>query len=292
MTGYGKAEATINNVKYIVEIRSLNAKAADITLKTSLIPREKEMEVRQLIASRLNRGTIDLYITTEKGAGSAPASTLNRDIFASYLSQVDEALKGTRWSAAAGSEFSAPVIAGILRMQDVFETAREDFSGDNWTLLQEAIATAVDNLDRFRTTEGASLKRDVLANLESIENYIPQVEEFEGERVTAVRERLDARMAELSVQVDTNRVEQEIIFYIDKFDINEEKVRLRQHCRYFRETLEGDEFPGKKLGFIAQEMGREINTLGSKANHAGIQKIVVKMKAELEKIKEQSMNIL
>ena len=292
MTGYGKAEAIVGGVKYIVEIRSLNAKNADITLKTSLIPREKEMEVRQMIAGRLNRGTIDLFITTEKGSGSTASSTLNQDALKVYLGQISDALKGTVWSAAAGGESSAPVLASVLRMPDVFETSREDFSGEGWTLLSCAIEQAVTHLDEFRTTEGATLKRDILANLESIENYIPMVEEFEDERVTAVRQRIDARIAELAVQVDANRLEQEIIFYIDKLDINEEKVRLRQHCRYFRETMDNEEFPGKKLGFIAQEMGREINTLGSKANHAEIQKIVVKMKAELEKIKEQSMNVL
>ena len=292
MTGYGKAEAIINNVKYTVEIRSLNAKSADITLKTSLIPREKEIEVRQLIASKLNRGTIDLYITTEKSVAGATSSTLNKDVFNAYLNQIDEALQGTKWSAAASGEHSAALLGSVVRMPDVFETTKEDLSGDNWTPLFEAISTAVDMLDSFRTSEGASLRKDVLANLESIENFIPMVETFEAERVATVRERIDARMAELALQVDKNRLEQEIIFYIDKLDINEEKVRLRQHCRYFRETLEGEEFPGKKLGFIAQEMGREINTLGSKANHAEIQKIVVKMKAELEKIKEQSMNIL
>lgn len=292
MTGYGKAETTINNVKYIVEVRSLNSKAADITLKTSLIPREKEMEVRQLIASRLNRGTIDLFINTEKGAGSTAASTLNKDVLQSYLSQVDDALQGTKWCDAACGEFSTPILASMLRMGDVFETAKEDFTGECWEQLFGAIKQAVENLNDFRITEGASLKRDVTANLESIESYIPKVEEFEQERITAVRQRIDARIEELKVQVDGNRLEQEIIFYIDKLDINEEKVRLRQHCRYFRETMDNEEFPGKKLGFIAQEMGREINTLGSKANHAEIQKIVVKMKAELEKIKEQSMNIL
>ncbi len=292
MTGYGKSEATINDVKYIVEIRSLNSKTADITLKTSLIPREKEMEVRQLIASRLNRGTIDLFITTEKGAAGACSSTLNKSTFNSYLGQINDALKDTGWRAALDGPSSAAIVAGVLRMNDVFETAREDFSGEGWTLLYGAIQEAVEHLDSFRATEGATLRRDVLANLEKIESFIPMVEGFEAERVTAVRERIDTRMSELKLQVDSNRLEQEIIFYIDKLDINEEKVRLRQHCRYFRETLDGEQFPGKKLGFIAQEMGREINTLGSKANHAEIQKIVVKMKAELEKIKEQSMNIL
>lgn len=292
MTGYGRAEATINDVKYIVEIRSLNSKAADITLKTSLIPREKEMEVRQLISSALNRGTIDLFITTEKSSGAATSSTLNKSVLNAYLAQVNDALKDTGWRSATDGDSGAAIIASLLRMNDVFETAREDFSGESWTLLYGAIKEAVAHLDEFRTHEGVSLRRDVLANLESIESFIPMVETFEAERVAAVRQRIDARMAELALQPDTNRLEQEIIFYIDKLDINEEKVRLRQHCRYFRETLENEEFPGKKLGFIAQEMGREINTLGSKANHAEIQKIVVKMKAELEKIKEQSMNIL
>ena len=292
MTGYGKAEAIVNGVKYIVEIRSLNAKNADITLKTSLIPREKEMEVRQMIAGRLNRGTIDLFITTEKGSGSTSSSTLNQDVFKNYLGQIEDALKDTHWNSAAGGETGAPILASVLRMPDVFETSKEDFSGEGWALLSGAIEQAVERLDEFRTTEGATLKRDILANLESIENFIPMIEEYETERVAAVRQRIDARIAELALQVDSNRLEQEIIFYIDKLDINEEKVRLRQHCRYFRETMESEEFPGKKLGFIAQEMGREINTLGSKANHAEIQKIVVKMKAELEKIKEQSMNVL
>lgn len=291
MTGYGKSEAIIEGSKYTVEIRSLNGKNADITLKTSLIPREKELEVRQMLTSTLNRGTIDLFINVEK-EGAAGASTINRDVMQAYLTQIGEALEGTPWKASATGEFSAPVLASVLRMPEVLETSKTELTGQNWELLCGAIKEAAARLDEFRTTEGATLRRDILSKVDMIESCIPQVERFEKERIDAVRARIDARMEELQVKVDQNRLEQEIILYIDKLDINEEKVRLAQHCRYFRETADGDPFPGKKLGFIAQEMGREINTLGSKANHAEIQKIVVMMKAELEKIKEQSMNVL
>lgn len=292
MTGYGKAEALIDGSKYIVEIRSLNGKNADITLKTSLIPREKEMEVRQWLSSTLNRGTIDLFITLDRSGATAAASKLNGDVLFSYLNQLDSALAGTRWSQAAAGENAAALLGSVIRMPEVFDTSRGELSQEGWEALSAAIRQAAGALDAFRTTEGATLRRDVLSKVDAIESLIPEVEACEEERIKAVRERIDARLAELAVNVDTNRLEQEIIFYIDKLDINEEKVRLKQHCKYFRETLDTEEFPGKKLGFIAQEMGREINTMGSKANHAGIQKTVVKMKAELEKIKEQSMNIL
>ncbi len=291
MTGYGKSEAIIEGSKYTVEIRSLNGKNADITLKTSLIPREKELEVRQMLTSTLNRGTIDLFINVEKD-GAACAATINRDVMKAYLNQICEALDGTQWKDASKSEYSAPVLASVLRMPEVLETSKTELTGENWDLLYGAIKEAAARLDEFRTTEGATLRRDILSKVDMIESCIPQVEKYEKERIDAVRSRIDARLEELQVKVDQNRLEQEIILYIDKLDINEEKVRLAQHCRYFRETADGDPFPGKKLGFIAQEMGREINTLGSKANHAEIQKIVVMMKAELEKIKEQSMNVL
>ncbi len=286
MTGYGKAETTIDNSKYIVELRSVNGKAADISLKTSLIPREKEMETRQWLVSRLNRGTVDLFITVEKSAGSA-AATIDAAVLRNYLEQISAALEGTRWADAADS-----ILTSAVRMPDVLQSAKEDISGENWEKLFGAIQTAAENLDKFRATEGAALERDVLSKVDTIESLIPEVEAREDERIATVRNRLESRLAEMRGQIDGNRLEQEIIIYVDKFDINEEKVRLRQHCNYFRQVAHEEEFPGKKLGFIAQEMGREINTLGSKANHAEIQKTVVKMKAELEKIKEQSLNIL
>ena len=292
MTGYGKAETTINNCKYTIEIRSLNSKNAEISLKTALIPRDKEMLVRQFLVSHLNRGTIDLFISAERLPGSEAASRINRDALLGYLEQIDHDLRGSKWHKAATGEFSAPLLAGVLRMGDVTETRREELSEEDWEQLFGAIKDAAMRLDEFRETEGASLKSDLLGKVALIESFIPQVEAFEQERIETVRARLAARLAELSAPIDEGRLEQEIIFYMDKFDINEEKVRLSQHCNYFRQTIESDEYPGKKLGFIAQEMGREINTLGSKAGHAEMQKIVVKMKAELEKIKEQSMNIL
>ena len=244
-----------------------------------------------MLTSTLNRGTIDLFINVEKD-GAAGAATINRDVMKAYLNQICEALDGTQWKDASKSEYSAPVLASVLRMPEVLETSKTELTGQNWELLYGAIKEAAARLDEFRTTEGATLRRDILSKVDMIESCIPQVEKYEKERIDAVRSRIDARLEELQIKVDQNRLEQEIILYIDKLDINEEKVRLAQHCRYFRETADGDPFPGKKLGFIAQEMGREINTLGSKANHAEIQKIVVMMKAELEKIKEQSMNVL
>ena len=291
MTGYGKGETVINNTRYIVEIRSLNGKTADVNLKTSLIPREKEMEVRQYIASELNRGTIDLFITVERTALTDASLTINEDNFKSYINQIKSAVGH---AGLDNFDISADnsVISSVLRLPDVFESKKEDFTGDSWNSLFQAIKDAVAALNSFRTAEGATLKKDVLAKVDLISSYIPYVEELEAERIATVRSHIDSKVKELDLQVDKNRYEQEIIFYLEKLDINEEKVRLRQHCRYFHETIENEEFPGKKLGFIAQEMGREINTMGSKANHAGIQKTVVKMKDELEKIKEQSLNIL
>lgn len=287
MTGYGKAECVIAGDKYLFEIRSVNGKNADISLKTSLIPREKEVEVRQYIASVLNRGNIDLFANVEHTA-SAVARTINRDVVANYVNQIRQV------AAASGVGVDEDdILPMALRMPDVFDSnSAQELSEEDWNLMFDAIKRAVAELDEFRTREGASLKRDILSQVEKIESYVAEVEKYEKERIDAVRERINARMAEISAAPDHDRLEQEMIFYIEKLDINEEKVRLRQHCKYFRETVENEEFPGRKLGFIAQEMGREINTTGSKANHAQIQKWVVKMKDELEKIKEQSLNIL
>ncbi len=288
MTGYGKAECVISGSKYIVEIRSLNGKNADINLKTSLVPRDKEMMLRQYLAAELGRGSIDLFISLDSKDQSASAHRVNQDILAEYYSQVKEAISRADPQDVPDSE----LFISLLHMPDVVGSGKPEIDEDQWRILFGAIKEAVAALKDFRSREGVSLQADVLAKVESIESYIPQIARFEPERTAAVRARLENRMKELQVNADQNRLEQEIIFYIEKLDINEEKVRLSQHCRYFRETIESEEFPGKKLGFIAQEMGREINTLGSKANHAGIQKCVVKMKDELEKIKEQSMNIL
>lgn len=288
MTGYGKAECVISGSKYIVEIRSLNGKNADINLKTSLIPRDKEIMLRQYLAAELNRGSIDLFVSLDNKDQSALAHKVNGEVLAEYYDQVKEAIS----KAEPGYVPDTELFVSLLHMPDVVGGGKPEIDEDQWETLFAAIKEAVDALKDFRQREGRSLQADVLAKVESIESFIPQIALFEGERTAAVRSRLESRLKELALNADMNRLEQEIIFYLEKLDINEEKVRLAQHCRYFRETVDSEEFPGKKLGFIAQEMGREINTLGSKANHAGIQKCVVRMKDELEKIKEQSMNIL
>lgn len=287
MTGYGKAECLLGQDKYLVEIRSVNGKNADINLKSPLIPRDKEIEVRKYIAEQLGRGSIDLFVTVEHAEG-AGAKQINGAILLSYYEQLQQAVEGTVL------DFCEPdtLLPAILRLPDVLETRSTEISEEDWTTLYAAIRQAVAALDAFRCKEGVSLRNDVTAQVDKIENYLPEVERYERERVPAIRERMEARMKELALQPDANRLEQEMIFWLEKLDINEEKVRLRQHCRYFRETVETEPMPGRKLGFIAQEMGREINTLGSKANHAQIQQIVVKMKDELEKIKEQTLNIL
>jgi len=287
MTGYGKAEAVYNNRKYTVEIRSLNGKTCDLTLKTSIIPREKEFEVRKYIADKLIRGNIDLFVTSEIVSG-AETHKVNAAVLEDYYDQIQKLFPSIRLSPEANSFMAA----SLLRMPDVVEVAKDEMSEECWTVLFDAIKKAVDALIAFRTREGAVLREDVGHRAELISSWVSEIEKYEKERIDAVRERISSRIAELKADPDQNRLEQEIIFYIEKLDINEEKVRLRQHCRYFAETMENEPYPGKKLGFIAQEMGREINTTGSKANHAEIQKWVVRMKDELEKIKEQSLNIL
>jgi len=287
MTGYGKAECLLGQDKYLVEIRSVNGKTADISLKTQLIPRDREVEVRKYIADQLSRGNIDLFITAERAEGSA-TKKINGAALLAYYDQLQQAVEGTVL------DFCEPdtLLPVLLRMPDVVEAQSNELSPDEWETLYKAIREAVAGLDEFRRREGESLRRDVLAQVDKIESYIPEVERYERERVAAIRERIEARAKEIAVQMDANRLEQEMIFWLEKLDVNEEKVRLRQHCRYFRETVDNEPLPGRKLGFIAQEMGREINTLGSKANHAEIQQWVVRMKDELEKIKEQTLNIL
>ena len=287
MTGYGKAQCLLGPDKYLVEIRSVNGKNADITFKTQLIPREREVEVRKYLTDRLNRGNIDLFITVERAEGSA-AKQISRPTLLAYYDQLNEAVKNTALACCDPDT----MLQAILRLPDVLETRSTEISDAEWETLYAAIREAVADLDAFRKKEGVSLERDVLGQVDKIESYIPEVERYERERVPAIRERIEARLREIATQPDANRLEQEMIFWLEKLDINEEKVRLRQHCRYFRETVAEEPLPGRKLGFIAQEMGREINTLGSKANHAEIQKWVVKMKDELEKIKEQTLNIL
>ena len=291
MTGYGKAEAILETGKITVEVRSLNGKTADISLKTSMLPKDKEMAVRQKIAAALSRGNIDFFVTFEPNAADS-AKKINMALAMEYYQQIRE-LGGQIGAEDLSSQNPNDLLALILRMPEVMDAKKQDvITDENWPMVEACIDEALANINAFRDQEGEVLYRDVTEKVNNIMEYSKQIEAFETERVQAIREKILSRFAELKAEPDQSRLEQEMIFYIEKLDINEEKVRLRQHCRYFLDTISGEDCPGKKLGFIAQEMGREINTTGSKANHTEIQKIVVRMKDELEKIKEQSLNIL
>ncbi len=291
MTGYGKAEALLETGKITVEVRSLNGKTADISIKTSMIPKDKEMVIRQKIAAELTRGNIDFFVTYEPNAADS-AKKINMDLAMEYYQQVAEL--GEKIGAVnLWNQNPNDLLAMLLRMPEVMDVKKQDvITDDNWPVVEACIDEALKNINKFRSQEGEVLCKDVTEKVESIMAYSKQIEQYETERTDAIREKILTRFAELKAEPDQSRLEQEMIFYIEKLDINEEKVRLRQHCRYFLDTMANEQNPGKKLGFIAQEMGREINTTGSKANHTEIQKIVVKMKDELEKIKEQSLNIL
>ena len=291
MTGYGKSEALLENGKLTVEFRSVNGKNADISIKTPLLPKDKEMEVRKRIADRLQRGSIDFFLTWEPNAADS-AKTVNVALAKEYFRQIEEL---GRDIGAVNLPLHEPnyLLATLLRMPDVIDAKKQDVISDaNWPQVSLAIDEALDAIDDYRVREGHALYSDVTGRVRTILALYDEVEGYESERIENVRTRLMKNLEDLKVKVDPERFEQEMVYYLEKLDINEEKVRLRQHCKYFMDTIDGEPFPGKKLGFIIQEMGREINTTGSKANHASIQKCVVRMKDELEKIREQSLNIL
>ena len=295
MTGYGKAEANLETGKLTIEIKTLNGKNSDANIKTQLLPKEKELLVRQKIAASLQRGTIDFFMTWEPGAGAA--RKVNPELVKEYFSQMKEIRNNLTSYRAANfgdqARMDNEMLTSIMRFPDVMDNSRQDVvTEENWPLVEKAIDEALAAVNEYRDREGAVLYADVTSRVRGILELEDEVEKLEGERIASVRERLLKNLSDLQQKVDPSRFEQEMIFYLEKLDINEEKVRLRQHCRYFLDTIDGEPYPGKKLGFIIQEMGREINTTGSKANHAGIQKLVVKMKDELEKVREQSMNIL
>jgi uncharacterized protein (TIGR00255 family) len=291
MTGYGKSEAQLENGKLTVEFRSVNGKNADINIKTYLLPKDKEMGVRKKIADVLQRGAIDMFLTWEPNAADS-AKAVNIELAKEYFNQIQDL--GSQ-IGAVNLPLHEPnyLLATLLRMPDVIDAKKQDVvTDDNWPLVEKAIDEALAAIDAYRVHEGEALYADVTGRVQTILKLYDEVEGYEAERISAVRERLQKNLEDLRVKVDAERFEQEMVYYLEKLDINEEKVRLRQHCKYFMDTIDGEPFPGKKLGFIIQEMGREINTTGSKANHASIQKCVVRMKDELEKIREQSLNIL
>lgn len=290
MTGYGKAEVVLaSGCKMTVEIRTLNGKTADISIKSQALPKEKELAIRSLIAQRLQRGTIDVYITLEQQS-DAVAHPLNTEQMSSYLGQLRD------FAAKEGiglQQYESLVLPTLLRLPDVLDSRKADLiREEDYPLIDEVFENAISAVEAYREMEGRVLDADIRSRIANILALYDEVEGYEQERIDAVRAKLMHNLEELQQKVDPQRFEQEMIFYLEKLDINEEKVRLRQHCKYFLETMDGELYPGKKLGFIIQEIGREINTTGSKANHSGIQKCVVKMKDELEKMREQSMNVL
>ncbi|MBR5384620.1 MAG: YicC family protein [Bacteroidales bacterium] len=296
MTGYGKAEAALETGTLTVEIRTLNGKSADIGLKSFILPKDKEIAVRQKIAASLIRGTIDIFINFEANSTEA-ARPVNAELVAAYFNELKALRANLSGNAAVTPDTEArmdnELLASILRFPDIIDAKKQDvITEENWPLVDKAIDEALAAVNAFRIREGEALYKDVTSRVQNILDLEDRVESLEGERIASVRERLMKNLDELAQKVDPQRFEQEMIFYLEKLDINEEKVRLREHCRYFRQVIDTDDAPGKKLGFIIQEMGREINTTGSKANHQGIQQAVVLMKDELEKIREQSMNIL
>ena len=291
MTGYGKAEAMLETGKVTVEVRSLNGKTADISIKTTMLPKDKEMTVRQKIAAALTRGNIDFFVSFEANAADS-AKKINMDMAMEYYRQIS-ALGAKIGIDTLNAQNPNDLIATILRMPEVMDVKKQDIiTEENWPVIENCIDQALENINAFRAQEGEVLYKDITSKIQNILQYSAEVETYEKERVEAIREKILSRFAEIKAEPDQSRLEQEMIFYMEKLDINEERVRLRQHCNYFLDTIANEPNPGKKLGFIAQEIGREINTTGSKANHTEIQKIVVKMKDELEKIKEQSLNVL
>lgn len=295
MTGYGKASAILPKGTLSFEIRTLNGKNADVSLKYSILPKDKELVAIQIISESLHRGNIDVFMSWEPSEGDTK-QTLNEQLALSYLEQLRElAYKaGCKENVLESAQSSSLLLSTVLRMPDVLAVQQKSelVGEEDWPEIERALRECLEHVNEYREKEGAILYKDVTGRVQQILDYYREVEIYEAQRLDAVKERILKAAQEMGVKLDKERFEQEMIFYLEKLDINEEKVRLRQHCKYFMETIDNEAYPGKKLGFIIQEMGREINTTGSKANHAQIQQLVVKIKDELEKIREQSMNIL
>ena len=282
MTGYGKATAECSDKKITIEIRSLNSKSLDLNTRIPYLFKEKELEIRKILSEKLQRGKIDFSIHTEANADTKSQS-LNSEIIKAYIKDFKE---------ITPTASDAELLSIVMRLPDVMAFTVHEVDEQEWETIAQLIEEAADNLNEFRLTEGKVLEKDFILRIQNINHLLQQIEPFEKERLETIKERFIKNLEELNVDYDQNRYEQEMIFYLERLDITEEKVRLKNHCDYFMETLESEESEGKKLGFICQEIGREINTLGSKSNNAGMQKIVVQMKDELEKIKEQMLNIL
>lgn len=288
MTGFGKSEAHFTGKKIHVEIKSLNSKALDLSMRLTSIYREREMELRRRVANALTRGKVELTLWTEKDAASA-ANPINADVVASYANQIRSISRERGLALREEDMWSI-----IVRLPDVTSTPQaETLSDEEWAVVSRAVDEALEALQAFRRQEGEALEAKFREKIANIRDYMQKITPYETGRISKIRQQLEERLAELrGVDYDRGRLEQELIYYIEKLDINEERQRLTNHLDYFLRTLEAEPGQGKQLGFIAQEMGREINTTGSKSNQAEMQNIVVCMKDELEQIKEQVLNVL
>lgn len=286
MTGFGKAECLLPSKKLTIEIKSLNSKQVDTSTRLPAIYKSKDLQVRKLLTEKLERGKIECSFHYEfiEGTGVQINSKIVKEYFI-QLSQLSEDL---------GIENKDQLLSSIMRLPDTVTSEKAELDEEEWEKVTDSLNDCLDEIDAFRIQEGISLEKDLMGRCQSISKKLKAVEPFEEERISKLKERIFSNLEELRTKedVDQNRFEQELIYYLEKLDISEEKVRLKNHCEYFLEVLEKGSPNGKKLGFISQEMGREINTLGSKANHTDIQRLVVEMKDDLEKIKEQVLNVL
>lgn len=284
MTGFGKAQINIPGKSITIEIKSLNSKQQDLSVRMPGVYKSKEMKLRNRIIQSLSRGKIEFSMYVDM-TGESSNYKVNLPLVQAYFDQLKPVI--------GSDEMTPEVLSTIMRLPDVMNSGKEEVSDEEWASISEGVEEALKNINQFRSDEGASLEKDMLERVASIEAGLEKVIECDVIRIQKIKDRLQTAISEIKDElVDKNRFEQELIFYLEKLDINEEKVRLKQHCTYFRETIQNEGSKGKKLGFISQEMGREINTTGSKANDADIQKIVVVMKDDLEKIKEQVLNVL
>ncbi|GGZ84214.1 hypothetical protein GCM10007028_22580 [Algibacter mikhailovii] len=281
MTGYGKSVLQLPTKKVTIELKSLNSKNLDLNARMPSIYREKELAIRKVLADKLVRGKVDFSIYVEATAEDT-SSQINTPVVKQYIAQLKEVVDGD----------TTELLKMAVRFPDALNTIREEIDENEWHTIEAEIRKAIDDLVDYRLNEGKVLEQDFNARIRSIEDILDQVIAMDPERVEGVRERLLKGVTELKEKYDENRFEQELVYYIEKFDITEEKVRLKNHLNYFAESMKSNESNGKKLGFISQEMGREINTIGSKSNYAPMQQLVVQMKDELEKIKEQLLNVL
>jgi uncharacterized protein (TIGR00255 family) len=287
MTGFGKAEIVNEKRKINIEIRTLNSKQSDLTIKTPNIYKDRELDIRNELVAQLQRGKIELYVSMEEMVEDLMAQFNESAIVNYHRKLADIAVRNN-------IPLPSDILNSIMQIPDVLKLERQEPDEHEWETLLEGIRQALCQVNHFREQEGLALMHDMLARIKLIESYLTEIEKYESQRLETIKTRLRQNLIEYVGEntIDQNRFEQELIYFLEKIDINEEKVRLRNHCSYFLQTMNEGDGVGKKLGFIAQEMGREINTIGSKANHADMQQIVIQMKDELEKIKEQLLNVL